>query len=170
MDGNGGLKTSADILDLRTLGVGPEFGDGFQERKQMGKDDAKTLIMKIHSGEVEYKTGETIKIFAHSMGYAHAEGMAEEFIKQDFKVEVIYAIAAEGAKFGEKPKGVGQLKQYIGNKDLIVPPDEIKNRDEVKRMETDHSIKEFKEIFSIKKGETGYVEPRKDGQSNSNKE
>jgi RHS repeat-associated protein len=161
-DGNGGLSTYSTLLDLYRGGSSYESGDGYQERKEAGREAAKGFIVLVEAGQIEFdKEKETIKIFTHSMGYAHTEGQVEVLIEEGYIIEVIYAIAPEGAKFGKKPEGVGVLKQYHGREDLVVDPDEIQGNDEFKLIDADHYIIEFLQIFQIPEGEKGYVEPSK---------
>jgi RHS repeat-associated protein len=100
---------------------------GFNHRRQRGGQGARDFDRQVASGNIKLardsngKITESVKIFAHSMGYAYAQGMAEQLVSFGYKVEVIYAISPENPSAGQRPDGVDRLVQYGSPDDNVAP-------------------------------------------------
>jgi hypothetical protein len=138
-----------------------------------------SIVKKINSGEIVLKKNEageiieSIKIVSHSQGSALAEGEVAALTGSGFKVEVVYNIAPKQP--GDiKFKNTDRVVQYGSDWDFIAPQTQIKGKVEFgggpeKDGPIDgHVLENYGNIFDIKKGEPGYVAPRKDEMKNAN--
>jgi len=145
------------------------------ERRMAGYSIGMSIVEKIKSGEVVLKKNEageiieSIKIVAHSQGSALAEGEVAALTESGFKVEVVYNIAPkqpDDLKF----KNVKRVVQYGSDWDIIAPQAKIHGKVEDGGGPKEdgpidgHELKNYENIFDIKKGDPGYVAPREDNQ------
>jgi RHS repeat-associated protein len=150
---------------------------GFNHRKQRGGQGARDFDRQVASGNIKLardsngKITESVKIFAHSMGYAYAQGMAEHLVSLGYKVEVIYAISPENPSAGQRPDGVDRLVQYGSPDDNVAPQGPIHGVTETdfnakKSGKWDgtggHGIGSYDYIFGIQNGVDGEVKKRRD--------
>lgn len=155
--------------NVRYYDGGTRAFSGAKERYSNGMNDGKALIKSINSGDVTLGDGETIKIFAHSQGSAHAAGMSEALIEAGYEIEVIYNIAPRNPEDISTPDKVGRVVQYGSDKDMIAPQSPMPG-DNVEHgggpskdgRINGHLLGNYHNILDIKEGEKGYVAPRKD--------
>ena len=167
---------NAVYADASGMTLGPKSKASF--RYENGKQSGQDLISKINSGEVVLQKNdageiiETIKIVAHSQGSAEAAGQADVLTKAGYKVEVIYNIAPKQPEDIKTPNGVERIVQYGSDKDIVAPQSPMPGDvEQGGGPETDgkikgHFLESYKNIFNIKKGQDGYVAPRKDQPKN----
>jgi len=146
-------------------------------RYNRGKEAGEAMLKKIDAGEIKLQTDEngnvteTIKIVSHSQGSSYASGMSKVLTDAGYKVEVEYNIAPKQP--GDIPETEADRRvQYGSDQDLIAPqspmPEDVEQGGppEKEGPVEGHMLENFKNIFNIKKGQEGYVAPRKDVQEN----
>ena len=98
--------------------------------------------------------------------------LADVLTKAGYKVEVIYNIAPKQPEDIKTPNGVERIVQYGSDKDIVAPQSPMPGDvEQGGGPETDgkikgHFLESYKNIFNIKKGQDGYVAPRKDQPKN----
>ncbi len=145
-------------------------------RYRRGKEAGETLLQQISAGDIKLQTDEngnvteTIKIVSHSQGSAYASGMSNVLTDAGYKVEVEYNIAPKQP--GDIPEmNAVRRVQYGSDQDIIAPQSPMSGDVEQGGGPGSdgkiggHLLGNFKNIFNIKKGQDGYVAPRKDIQS-----
>jgi hypothetical protein len=166
-----------------TLNKTPNLA-GFNRRKAEGKIGGRNFVKQLK--EASYTASDTLDIVCHSMGFAYALGMIEEIKAQmpDIQLGGFYIIAPENGCSGEvNTPDWQEIWQYgsdeendpVDKQDGVAPQCPVKGLlsvqnksgrayipdDVVKGFISSHSIENYKWIFTQKKGQRGYVTPRK---------
>ncbi|MDI9319839.1 MAG: hypothetical protein QM530_05115, partial [Phycisphaerales bacterium] len=126
--GNIDDKFAKRIGDYNTVyadGDAPTFTKGnqagFDARVAHGREAGKDIISRINSGDIVLAKNdageviESIKVVAHSMGYAYAIGMSKVLQEAGYKIEVAYNLAPENDRAGQYPPSVGRVVQFGEN-------------------------------------------------------
>ncbi len=156
-------------------------------RYEAGIKSGMEIVQMIMCGQITLADDETIKIVGHSQGGAHAAGIAyalnwayEEGMINNPIEQISYLAPHQPTEF-ETPEGI-YATQYSRKSDKIsstgvIPGTGISGHSwfgkiknllaeqfiQLKDMEDErggHNVGTFKEIFKIKKGEAGYVNPK----------
>ena len=171
------VNRTDSLKKYKRLNVDPN-PDGFYYRKEKGRIGGKALLLKLHQNQKD-----TVDIVCHSMGYAYALGMIEEFKDRVFFGKIYILSPENGCQDGADWTQFQQAWQYGSNLDQPNPDpiweqDGIAPQCEVKGMIYDsthgrvfipkiwpkknfidsHMSYNYDWIFErIKKGEPGYI-------------
>jgi RHS repeat-associated protein len=142
-------------------------------RYNRGKEAGEVMLKMINDGEIKLQTDEkgkvteTVKIVSHSQGGAYAAGMSKVLTDAGYKVEVEYYFAPKQP--GDIPKTSADRRvQYGSDKDMVAPQSPMNGYVEQgggpsKDGAVDgHMLYNYENVLDVKKGEDGYVAPRKD--------